>query len=126
MISLAKERNELEGLIRRFNYGVKGNPPDGMPKGKNAKSDPTGRDGAEAADLRRLWNKRLNEISALILEVEKEVMKLPSVQRRIVRLYYFEGIGDKRIARLVGYDVDVIGRKRRQAVRILTGEEDSA
>lgn len=92
----------------------------GLPRGSGI-GDPTGRIGTVRVELKTMWEAKIAEIAGQILEVEKELFVLDTVHRRIVRMYYFEGMGDRRIANRMHMNFDVVGRKRRESIRILEG-----
>lgn len=119
---LAGEKNEIEGMMRRYGLTPTTATITGMPRGSGI-GDPTGRAGSKVADLKTVWDAKVSEIAERIVVVERELSVLDSVHRRIVRMYYFEGMGDQRIANRMHMNFDVIGRKRREAIRTLEGVE---
>lgn len=120
---LAGEKEDLEGLMRRHGMTPTTANITGMPRGTST-SDPTGTAGSAVADLKTKWDAKVAEIAERILVVEKELSVLDSVHRRIVRLYYFEGMSDRRIANRMRMHFDVIGRKRRESISILSGGDN--
>lgn len=121
MRNLAFEKEEIEGMMRRHGLTPRSSTSDGMPRG--GIGDPTGNLGTVRAELRSAWEAKVEEIDRQIIEVEKNLNVLDSIHRRIVRMYYFEGMGDRRIAARMHMNFDVIGRKRREAIVTLEGSE---
>lgn len=120
--NLAFEKEEIEGMMRRHGLTPRSSAADGMPRGSGT-GDPTGNLGTVRAELRSMWEAKVEEIDRQIIEVEKNLSVLDSIHRRIVRMYYFEGMGDRRIAARMHMNFDVIGRKRREAIVTLEEAE---
>lgn len=92
----------------------------GLP-GSKTTSDPVGNTASAIGDLCILWDLKCREIDAMIYNVEKLLNgRFRSRDRRIVRMYYFQGCSDVKIAKTIHYCVDAVGRHRRRAVEIIT------
>ena len=119
--SMVREKLELEGMIRRFNYDLDTAPMSGMPRGSNT-SDPTAKKAEKITALQEQWRSKAEQIAAVISEVEKLLPVLDAKRRRIFRLYYFDCLSDVRIAHVTNYATDVVGRYRRQGVETILEE----
>lgn len=119
--SMVREKLELEGMIRRFNYDLDTAPMSDMPRSNNT-SDPTAKKAEKITDLQEQWRSKAGQIAAVITEVEKLLPVLDAKRRRIFRLYYFDCLSDVRIAHITNYATDVVGRYRRQGVEAILEE----
>jgi RNA polymerase sigma factor (sigma-70 family) len=99
--------------------------PLGEISGKGAPGDPTGRTAAMLWDLAVLLADKLNELIALRTEIEQAVDKLPPEERRILRLYYIEGLTWEAVAAEVGYSVRQLGRKQKSIMRKFCPEHEA-
>ena len=119
--SMVREKLELEGMIRRFNYDLDTAPMSDMPR-DNRKSDPTAQKAEKITALQEQWRAKAGQIAEVIAEVEKLLPVLDAKRRRIFRLYYFDCLSDVRIAHITNYATDVVGRYRRQGVESILEE----
>ena len=122
--SLIEEKKELENEIRECQYSLNttSNLSDTVVQ-NNKTSDQTGNIGTRLGDLRLYLENKISQIESKRLAIEIEIGGLRSIDRRIIRLFYFSGYSDERISRVVHFNEDVVGRKRRRAVERITGEE---
>lgn len=116
---LAAEADELRGLIRAFRYGLDSPFTDGTPRGTET-SDPTGVKAVRKASLEALWQEKIEKIESIGTEFERELSRLDAPTRRIMRMYYFQGLNDRRIGDLTNYAREVVCRKRAAAVKTIT------
>lgn len=119
--SMVREKLELEGMIRRFNYDLDTAPMSDMPRSGNT-SDPTAKKAEKITALQEQWRAKAGQIAEVIAEVEKLLPVLDAKRRRIFRLYYFDCLSDVRIAHITNYATDVVGRYRRQGVESILEE----
>ena len=118
---LTREADEIRGTMRAFRYGLDYRGIDGMSRGKK-QTDKVGNKVAAKDALEQLWLDKIAEIKGMVTEVEKALPVLTSFERRIIRLYYFNGYDDRRIAGMLGRTRVNICQKRQVAVKYLTGE----
>ncbi len=85
-------------------------------------SDQTGDTAASVMDLRMVLSETIEKINRKRIAAEKEIEDLCSEERRIIRLYYFNGWSDRKISWEISLNEEVVGRKRRHAVEKITGE----
>jgi len=74
---------------------------------------------AKMVDLNKYINRILSDYYYSIEEIEKAMAILSSIQRRIIRLYYIDGIAPDKVAEVVGYDRRSFYRIRKKALEIL-------
>lgn len=120
---LIGEKKDLEILMRERKIALKASVSDGMPKAKTL-GNPTEREALKTFVLMERWREKCDEIDDIIAEVESILETLPAIQRRIIRLYYYRHFEDRRIAKAVRLSADVVGRKRREALKELTSHAE--
>lgn len=75
--------------------------------------DNVGEAAAQLWQLSQLLAQRLNQLIALRREIETFIENLQPDERRILRLYYIEGLTWEQTAERLGYSVRQINRKQR-------------
>jgi RNA polymerase sigma factor (sigma-70 family) len=121
---------EIEELEEEKQALAEGRLPSSWPlggiSGKGAPGDPTGRTAAKLWDLAVLLANKLNELIALRTEIEQAVEGLPPEERRILRLYYIDGLTWEAVAEEVGYSVRQLSRKQKSIMERFCPERETA
>ena len=85
------ERDRLEAMVAALEYGPGGLRMDGMPRSGKI-SDPTGSQAVDHTQVRDLYQQKVAELGAALIEIEQAIECLEPRERTLVRLYYMEGL----------------------------------
>lgn len=118
---LCREIRELEEEKEAL---AAGNLPGSWPLGIGGHSqgkikDNVGNCAAQLWQLSQLLAQRLNQLIALRREIEDFIADLQPEERRILRLYYIEGLTWEQTAERLEYSVRQINRKQNQIMQQL-------
>ena len=118
---LCREIRELEEEKEAL---AAGNLPGSWPLGIGGHSrgkikDNVGNCAVQLWQLSQLLAQRLNQLIALRREIEDFIADLQPEERRILRLYYIEGLTWEQTAERLEYSVRQINRKQRQIMQQL-------
>lgn len=109
---LCREIAELEAEKQALAAGrLPSSWPLGVYAQKSEPADPTGETAAKMWRLAQLIADRLNELIDLRLKIEKTIEGYPPEERRILRLYYIDGLSWENVAAEVGYSSRHLSRK---------------
>ncbi len=109
---LCREIAELEAEKQALAEGrIPSSWPVGVYAPKGQPGDPTGELAAKMWQLAQLIANKLNELIALRLEIEQTIDAYPAEDRRILRLYYIDGLTWENVADAVGYSSRHLSRK---------------
>lgn len=120
---LCREIRELEAEKEAL---AAGNLPASWPlgglKGKGRHTDTVGEAAAQLWQLAQLLAQRLNQLVALRNEIEKTIEALQPEERRLLRLYYIDGLNWEQVAERLDYSTRQINRKQQQIMQQLFPE----
>ena len=77
---------------------------------------------AQLWQLAQLLAQRLNQLVALRNEIEKTIEALQPEERRLLRLYYIDGLNWEQVAERLDYSTRQINRKQQQIMQRLFPE----
>lgn len=92
---ILEEKQQLEERLQELEatkYDPKTPTPGTGPGGSGGKSDPTGSRVLQLDELARVYRQKIEQLTAAQLEVEKAIETLEPRERRLVRLYYLDGL----------------------------------
>lgn len=126
---LRQERDKLKGQIEELEavvYGPKGQGLDGMPRSGSGNNDHIiDRKGDRLDELRKLYDTKVAELEAQMLEIEQAIEPLEPTQRTIIRLHYFQGLTWEQVAVELGYSWRHVHRLHGAAIEKLQGTEEA-
>lgn len=118
---LCREIRELEDEKEAL---AQGSLPASWPIGSGSRrrgmvKDAVGDTAAKLWQLSQLLAQRLNQLIALRQEIEEFIADLQPDERRLLRLYYIEGLTWEKIAERLGYSVRQLNRRQKQTLERL-------
>lgn len=123
---LKKESEDLERRIEARKaelYGPRGQRLDGMPRGGSGASD-TREELIESKDeLLATWLEAKAELDKKTLAIEKTISVLGPRERRLIRLYYFDGLTWEQVCVEMAYSWTQVHRIHGNALEKLKKEE---
>lgn len=96
------ERDRLEAMVARLEYGPSGLRLDGMPRSSKP-GDPTGQQAIDHAQVRDLYRQKVTELDKAIVEVETAIECLEPRERTLIRLYYLDGLTWEEVCVVMSY-----------------------
>lgn len=124
---LCQEIRELEAEKEALAAGnLPASWPVGGLSGRGWPADKVGEAAARLWQLTELLAQRLNQLIALRKEIEKTIETLQPEERRLLRLYYIEGLNWEQVAERLDYSSRQIRRKQRQIMQQLFPDKPAA
>ena len=124
---LCQEIRELEAEKEALAAGnLPASWPVGGLSGQSWPADKVGEAAARLWQLTQLVAQRLNQLIALRKEIEKTIEALQPEERRLLRLYYIEGLNWEQVAERLDYSTRQINRKQRQIMQQLFPDKPAA
>lgn len=124
---LCQEIRELEAEKEALAAGnLPASWPVGGLGGRSWPADKVGEAAARLWQLTELLAQRLNQLIALRKEIEKTIEALQPEERRLLRLYYIEGLNWEQVAERLDYSSRQIRRKQRQIMQQLFPDKPAA
>lgn len=124
---LCQEIRELEAEKEALAAGnLPASWPVGELGGRGWPADKVGEAAARLWQLTQLLAQRLNQLIALRKEIEKTIEALQPEERRLLRLYYIEGLNWEQVAERLDYSTRQIRRKQRQIMQQLFPDKPAA
>lgn len=124
---LCQEIRELEAEKEALAAGnLPASWPVGGLSGQGWPADKVGEAAARLWQLTQLLAQRLNQLIALRKEIEKTIEALQPEERRLLRLYYIEGLNWEQVAERLDYSTRQINRKQRQIMQQLFPDKPAA
>lgn len=124
---LCREIRELEEEKEALAEGsLPASWPVGGLRGKGLPKDTVGNAAARLWQLSQLLAQRLNQLITLRKEIEKTIEALQPEERRLLRLYYIEGLNWEQVAERLDYSTRQICRKQQQIMQRLFPDQPAA
>lgn len=112
------ERDRLEAMVARIEYGLNGLRMDGMPRSGKV-SDPTGQQAIEHTRVMDLYMQKAAELDKALLEIEAAIECLGPRERTLIRLYYVDGLTWEEVCVAMTYSWRQVHRIHAQALEQL-------
>ena len=120
--SIRKEIIEIKDRINQIRYNAM-HPTcpqiTDMPRASGYSNDGMVRIVIQIEELTELYMAKQIELNDLCIEIEKEIAGLESLERRIIRLRYFEGLTWEEIGNTVDYSTAQLNRIHRKILEKL-------
>lgn len=111
--SIKKEIAELKDRIEQIRYAAMhptSSPITDMPRAPGYSQDGLAKVYIQIEELEEFYLEKCVQLNRLCIEIEKEIDSLESIERRIIRFRYIDGLSWKKISKLVGYSVSQLHR----------------
>ena len=120
---IKQQLDELETVL----YGPKGQRLDGMPRGGSRNNRHIVDNlGDRHTELQQLYESKVAELDAKMLEIERAIEVLEPRERTLVRLHYFQGLTWEQVAVEINYSWAQTHRIHGKALKKLQGSEAKA
>lgn len=97
---IKQQLDELETVL----YGPKGQRLDGMPRGGSGNNrNIVDNLGDRHSELKKLYDDKVAELEAKMLEIERAIEVLEPRERTLIRLHYFQGLTWEKVAVEINY-----------------------
>lgn len=125
--ALKKERDDIERRLQELEAeepAPRTSRLDGMPRGGSGENYVQEAKMDREDELRQLYADMKDQLNAQLLEIEKAIKTLESIERTLVRLYYIDGLTWEEVAVEIGYCWSQTHRYHASALEKLRGVEE--
>lgn len=118
---LAEMIEELDGKI----YSPKAQQLDGMPRGSSFPASPTENAAIQHAELLKKYQRKTNELTEALIEIENAIEVLEPRERTLIRLHYAQGMTWEEVCVAMNYSWRQIHRIHAKALEALREREET-
>lgn len=123
---LRQERDRLALMIEELEmtmYGPRSPRLDGMPHGGGENGGPIEGLAIKHDELIRLYQAKIDELTAAIKDIEAAIEPLPPRERTLIRLHYINGLTWEQVCIVMSYSWKQTHRIHSKALEMLKTEE---